>query len=150
MAPTTVRADDVTVPVAMLAAVALVAALVGAWRLLSRRRRGAARGGLQIEELRRLHRAELAVASAPSTYAAAKELAGHVLALLDAPVAVVLIEGTDDTVRVVRGEAADATSVYEPGSRMRLLDAGETPLGSIAVGPRLDGRAYDERDEEIL
>jgi signal transduction histidine kinase len=149
MAPVTVRADDVTVPVALLVAVALVAAVLGAWRFRSNRR-GASRGGLQIEELRRLHRAELAVASAPSTYAAAKELAGHVLALLDAPVAVVLIEGTDDTVRVVRGEAADATSVYEPGSRMRLLDAGETPLGSIAVGPRLDGRAYDERDEEIL
>ena len=135
-------------PVALLAAVAFVAAGLAAWRLRGRRR-GAVRG-LQVEELRRLHRAEIAVADAPSTYAAAKELAGHVLALLDAPVAVVLIEGTEDTVRVVRGEAADATSVYEPGSRMRLLDAGGTPLGSIAVGPRLDGRAYDERDEEVL
>jgi PAS domain S-box-containing protein len=150
MAPTTVGADDVTVSAALLAAVALVAAGSVAWRQLGARRRGATRAGLQVEELRRLHRAELAVASAPSTYAAAKELAGHALALLDAPVAVVLIEGTDDTVRVVRGEAADATSVYEPGSRMRLLDAGGTPLGSIAVGPRLDGRAYDERDEEVL
>jgi PAS domain S-box-containing protein len=150
MAPTTVGAHDVTVPPVVLVALAVVAAGFGAARLRTRRR-AAPRGGLQIEELRRLHRAELAVAAAPSTYAAAKELAGHALALLDAPVAVVLIEGTDDTVRVVRGEATeDTTSVYEPGSRMRLLDAGGAPLGSIAVGPRPDGRAYDERDEEVL
>jgi PAS domain-containing protein len=148
MAPATVGADDVTVTIAAVALVACVATAAVGGRLLARRR-GAQRAGLQIEELRRLHRAELAVAGAPSTYAAAKELAGHVLALLDAPVAVVLIEGSEDNVRVVRGEA-DATSVYEPGSRMRLLDAGGTPLGSIAVGPRLDGPAYDERDEEVL
>lgn len=119
--------------------------------VLWRRARATAgrRGGLQIEELRRLHRAELAVATAPTAYAAGKELAGHVLALLDAPTAVVLIEAVDDTVRVVRGES-DLTSVYEPGSRMRLLQDDGTPVGSIAVAPRLDGRAYDERDEEIL
>lgn len=150
MASTTVGADDVTVPILLLAVVVAVAVAAVGGRAWIRHGRRSVRSGLQIDELRRLHRAELAVVGAPSTYAAAKELAGHALALLDAPVAVVLIEGSEDNVRVVRGETSDATSVYEPGSRMRLLDAEGTPLGSIAVGPRLDGRAYDERDEEVL
>jgi PAS domain S-box-containing protein len=112
-------------------------------------RAGAHRRGLQVDELRRLHRAELALSAAPSTYAAAKELAGHALALLRAPVAVVLIEGLGDTVRVVRGRGEPA-SVYDPGSRMRLLDDDGTPVGSIAVAPRTEGHPYDERDEEVL
>lgn len=133
----------------MLALVLPVLGGVGllSWRARSRRR--ATGAGLQVEQLRRLHRAELAVATAPSTYAAAKELAGHALALLEAPVAVVLIEGAEESVRVVRGDA-EAASVYEPGSRMRLLDIDGTPVGSIAVGPRAGGRPYDARDEEVL
>jgi PAS domain-containing protein len=107
------------------------------------------KGQLGIDELRRLHRAELAVATAPTTYAAAKELAGHTLALLDAPVAVALIEGLGDTVRVARG-GGEPNAVYEPGSRMRLLDDDGVPVGSIAVAPRTDGRPYDDRDEEVL
>jgi PAS domain S-box-containing protein len=129
--------------VAALAAAACVALVARA------RGEGARRDGLQVEQLRRLHRAELAVSTAPSTYAAGKELAGHALALLDAPVAVVLIEGLGDTVRVVRGNG-QATAVYEPGSRMRLIDDDGTPVGSIAVAPREAGQPYDERDEEVL
>jgi PAS domain S-box-containing protein len=147
MEPPPGAADDRGVPVVIgVVAAGIVAAIV----VVVRRRAGrSGRGGLQIEELRRLHRAELAVATAPSTYAAAKELAGHTLALLDAPAAVVLIEGVGDTVRVARGEV-DAHSVYAPGSRMRLLDDDGTPVGSIAVAARDNGRDYDARDEEIL
>jgi nitrogen fixation/metabolism regulation signal transduction histidine kinase len=61
----------------------------------------------------------------------------------------VLIEGTEESVRVVRGDA-EAASVYEPGSRMRLFDIDGAPVGSIAVGPRPDGGTYDARDEEVL
>jgi len=127
-----------------------VAALAGLVSVLRARSAGSA--GLQVDQLRRLHRAELAVSTAPTPYAAAKELAGHALALLDAPVAVVLIEGEGEqsgTVRVVRG-AGEPTAVYDPGSRMRLLEDAGTPVGSIAVAPRADGRAYDERDAQIL
>jgi PAS domain S-box-containing protein len=135
------------VPTALLVlAAAAAAGLAVAWRA---RVTLAQRGALQLDELQRLHRAELAVATAPTTYAAAKELAGQTLALLDAAVAVVLIEGVGDTVRVVRGQG-EATAVYEPGSRMRLLDDDGTPVGSIAVAPRPDGRAYDDRDERVL
>jgi signal transduction histidine kinase len=145
MGPAGRGADQLGVTVLpWVALVALAATLV-----VGRARRRPGARGLQVEELRRLHRAELAVATAPSTYAAAKELAGHALALLHAPVAVVLIEGAEDSVRVVRGDA-EAASVYEPGSRMRLLDVDGQPVGSIAVGPRPDGVDYDERDEEVL
>ena len=115
---------------------------------------------LQIDEIERLRRAELALAAAPSTEAAAKELAGHAIALLGANAAVVLIEGVGDTVRVAVGDVGaaggdgaagiPAAAVYEPGSRMRLLADDGVPCGSIAVGARSDGRAYDERDERIL
>ena len=133
------------VGLAALAAVLVVLRFRPGWRPGGR----GGRVGLQVDELRRLHRAEMAVATAPSTYAAAKEVAGHVLALLDAPVAVVLIEGGEESVRVVRGDA-EAASVYEPGSRMRLLAVDGVPVGSIAVGPRADDTPYDERDEEVL
>ena len=105
-------------------------------------------GGLKIAELERLRRAEQALAAAPSTAAAARELAKHAMALLDAPAAVVLIEGVGDTIRV---EAGDSTghSIYQPGSRMRLLDDDGTPCGSIAVAAR-PGKAYDARDERVL
>ncbi|MDQ3294339.1 MAG: PAS domain-containing protein, partial [Actinomycetota bacterium] len=133
-------------PWALVAGVLALSAVVLVLRAQRDRSR---RGGLQVEELRRLHQAEMAVAAAPSTYAAAKELAGHTLALLEAPAAVVLIEGIGDTVRVVRGDTD--RSVYEPGSRMRLLDDDGIPVGSIAVSPRAaGGKEYDERDEQIL
>jgi PAS domain S-box-containing protein len=105
-------------------------------------------GQLQISELERLRRAEQALAAAPSTAAAARELAKHAMALLDAPAAVVLIEGVGDTIRV---EAGDTTghSIYQPGSRMRLLDDDGVPCGSIAVAARAD-REYDIRDERVL
>ncbi len=141
-------ADGSRVEVVALLLVAGVAAAAGA-AVHRSRAAGRPHGGLQVDELRRLHRAELAVSTAADTYAAAKELAGHALALLDAPVAVVLIEGVGDTVRVVRG-GGEATAVYEPGSRMRLLADDDVPVGSIAVAPRSDGRPYGERDEEVL
>src|SRR5687768_234910 len=100
--------------------------------LLSRRDR---RAGLQIEQIERLRRAELALAGAASTEAAASELADHALALLDATSAVVLIETPGDTVRVTTGPGSTHT-VYGPGSRMRLLEDDGVPCGSIAVSAR--------------
>jgi PAS domain S-box-containing protein len=105
--------------------------------------------GLGADELSRLANAEVALASAASTQAAARNLAKHAVALLDAPAALVLIEGIGDTVREAAG-SAPAETVYEPGSRMRLLDDDGLPMGSIAVAARSDGRPYGERDERIL
>ena len=112
------------------------------------RRHARASDGLGVDEIDRLRRAELVLAAAPSTEAAAHELAKHAMALLDAPAAVVIIEGVGDTVRM---DAGDATghSVYETGSRMRLLSLDGVPCGSIAVAAR-PGRPYVERDERIL
>jgi PAS domain S-box-containing protein len=96
----------------------------------------------------RLRRAELALAAAPSLEAAAHELGKHAMALLDAPAAIVIIEGVGDTVRMEAGDTR-GHSVYETGSRMRLLDDDGTSCGSIAVAAR-PGRPYAERDERIL
>jgi PAS domain S-box-containing protein len=107
--------------------------------------------GLQIDQIDRLRRAELSLASAGSFEAAARELSEHAIALLGARSAVVLIEGQGDTVRVTAGDPSDQTrSVYGAGSRMRLLEDAGVPCGSIAVSARADGRAYEERDERIL
>ena len=111
-------------------------------------RRGQRDDGLAVDEIDRLRRAEWALASAATTEAAARELSKHAMALLDAPAAVVIIEGVDDNVRM---EAGDTTghSIYDPGSRMRLLSSDGEPCGSIAVAARSD-RPYTERDERIL
>ena len=110
--------------------------------------RRAFRHGLAVDEIDRLRRAELALASASSTEAAAHELAKHAMALLDAPAAIVIIENAGDNVRM---EAGDTTghSIYEAGSRMRLLANDGVPCGSIAVAAR-PGRPYTERDERVL
>src|SRR5690348_3388485 len=126
------RCDDCAVlPLALL--VGALAGAAGTWfaaRRGSRAPRRERARGLTIEELERLSRAERAMASAPSTAAAARELAKHAMALVDAPAAVVLIEGVGDT---IRGEAGDTTghSIYAEGSRMRLLDDDGVQCGSI-------------------
>src|SRR3954464_9213308 len=112
------------------------------------RRQARAADGLAVEEMDRLRRAELALAAAPSIEAAAHELGKHAMALLDAPAAIVIIEGVGDTVRMEAGDTR-GHSVYETGSRMRLLDDDGTSCGSIAVAAR-PGRPYAERDERIL
>src|SRR5438105_2289171 len=73
------------------------------------------RDGLAVDEIERLRRAELALAGAASIESAAHELGKHAMALLDAPAAVVIIEGVADTVRM---EAGDTTghSIYDAGS----------------------------------
>jgi PAS domain S-box-containing protein len=121
--------------------VAAAVVLVGAQRT-----GGAARGGLQIDQIERLRRAEVALAEAATTEGAARELADHALALLGARAAVVLIEGIGDTVRVAVGEG----SVYGDGSRMRLLDDAGVPCGSIAVSARADGKPYTAAQERML
>ncbi len=134
-------------PLAVVPAVlAMVALPVSSWR------RGAERSlGLQVEQIDRLRRAEVALAAAESTETAARELCDHAMALLGASSAVVLIEGPDDTIRVTAGEADERLgSVYADGSRMRLLEVDGVPVGSIAVGARTDGAPYTERDERIL
>jgi PAS domain S-box-containing protein len=105
-------------------------------------------GGLQVHQMDRLRQAEVALAGAGTTEAAARELAEHAMALLDAPHATVLIEGIGDTVRVSIGEASG--SVFRDGSRMRLLDDDGVPCGSIAVSARADGRPYTEQQERML
>jgi PAS domain S-box-containing protein len=111
-------------------------------------RRGDRGDGLAVDEIDHLRRAELALASAATTDAAARELSKHAMALLDAPAAVVIIETVNETVRM---EAGDTTghSIYDAGSRMRLLSSDGVPCGSIAVAAR-PGRPYTERDEHIL
>lgn len=104
--------------------------------------------GLQSHQIERLRQAEAALAGASSTAAAARELAEHAMALLDAPHATVLIEGIGDTVRVSLGDAAG--SVFGDGSRMRLLDDDGVPCGSIAVSARADGRPYTAQQEHML
>jgi PAS domain S-box-containing protein len=127
-------------------ALGLLVAVPGLGLWVAHQRAGRGSQGLQVDQLERLHDAELAVASASSPQAAAQELAEHAIALLGAPSAVVLIEGIGDTVRVTAGTG----SVYGDGSRMRLLDDNGTPAGSIAVSARADGKPYSERDERIL
>ena len=125
---------------------ALLAVPVAAGAALwSRLRSG---GGLQVAQMERLRQAELALAAASSTQAAARELADHAIALLGAASATVIIEGIGDTVRVSRGAAG--SSVYGDGSRMRLLDDDDVPCGSIAVSARADGRAYTPTQERML
>lgn len=111
-------------------------------------RRGVRSGGLAVNEIDHLRRAELALAGAATTDAAAHELSKHAMALLDAPAAVVIIEGVNDTVRMEAGDTA-GHSIYDAGSRMRLLSTDGVPCGSIAVAAR-PGRPYTERDEHIL
>ena len=118
----------------------------GASLVMSRRLQR--RDGVQIDQMGRLRKAELALAAARSTEDAARELAEHAIALLGAPSAVVIIEGIGDTVRVTAGEAAG--SVFGAGSRMRLLDDDGVPCGSIAVSARADGRAYSAQQETML
>jgi len=131
-------------PVALLVVVGAIGVGVVLWW----RQRAPTDTGLSVDEIDRLRRAELALASAPSTEAAARELGKHAMALLDAPAAVVLIEGVGDTVRMETGDTR-GHSIYDPGSRMRLLASGGAPCGSIAVAARSD-RPYTERDESIL
>ncbi|MEO7427916.1 MAG: histidine kinase dimerization/phospho-acceptor domain-containing protein, partial [Acidimicrobiales bacterium] len=105
-------------------------------------------GGLQVDHMERLRRAEVALAAAGTTETAAHELAEHAMALLGAPHATVIIEGIGDTVRVSVGDADG--SVFRDGSRMRLLDDDGVPCGSIAVSARADGRPYTELQEQML
>jgi PAS domain S-box-containing protein len=124
---------------------AVVAVGVAAVVMDRRRRAGL---GLQIHQMDQLRDAELALATAGSTEAAARQLAHHAIGLLGAPSATVIIEGIGDTVRVTAGDVAG--SVYGPGSRMRLLDDDGVPCGSIAVSARGDGRAYTTQQQHML
>ncbi|MEO7556124.1 MAG: ATP-binding protein [Acidimicrobiales bacterium] len=105
-------------------------------------------GGLTVDEIQRLRRAELALAAASSPAAAARELGKHAMALLGAPAALVLIEGVGDTVRVEVGDTR-GHSPYGPGGSARLLEDDGTPVGSIAVAPPEGGR-FDQRAEQVL
>jgi PAS domain S-box-containing protein len=133
----------------VLSAVAIVmAAAVGVVAYNESTEGARDREGLRLDEIDRLRRAELALAAAPSTEIAARELGKHAMKLLEAPAAVVLLEGVGDNIRVEVGDG-HGHSPYAAGSRMRLLDDDGDPLGSIAVAAR-PGRPYDERDERVL
>lgn len=148
MAPVVVSCDDATVVLVTLALGVLAGgvAVAVAQHFLLRARSEPDRLG--IEELERLRRAEVALAAAPTTHEAARELAKHAMALLDAPAAVVLIEGIGDTTRVESGDTT-GHSIYAAGSRMRLLQDDGAPVGSIVVAARGE-RDFDERDESVL
>jgi signal transduction histidine kinase len=130
--------EPLLVPLVIVVGVATV--------VLDRRRRAGL--GLQIHQIDELRDAELALAVAGSTEAAAGQLAENAIGLLGASSATVLIEGIGDTVRVTAGDAG--ASVYGPGSRMRLLEDAGVPCGSIAVSTRADGRPYTPQQEHML
>jgi PAS domain S-box-containing protein len=136
------------VVVALVEPLLLVPVAAAAGALLVVHLRSRAGAGLQIHQIDRLRQAEVALAAAGSTHAAAKELAEHAIALLGAPTATVIIEGIGDTVRVNAGEASG--SVFGDGSRMRLLDDDGVPCGSIAVSARADGKPYTAQQERML
>jgi two-component system phosphate regulon sensor histidine kinase PhoR len=131
-------------PLALLVAAALAAG--AGWYLRGRSLAGD--GGLQIDQIERLREAEVSVANAGSPEAAARRLADQAMVLLGAPSATVIIEGIGDTVRVTAGDPR--SSVFGPGSKMRLLDDDGVPCGSIAVPARLDGRPYTPQQERML
>jgi len=154
-------------PLASLCAVVTVAVIGAAWALVpavaavlvvalafavallaAAARANRDRSGLTVDELERLRRAEAAVAAAVSPEAAARELSKHAMALLDAPAATVIIEGVGDTFRMEAGDTG-AHSIYDTGSRMRLLETDGVQTGSIVVAAR-PSKPYGERDERIL
>ena len=98
--------------------------------------------------LDRLHGAELALAAAADTEAAARELSKLSMLVLEAPAVVVIIDGIGDAIHMEAGDT-DHHPVDEPGSRQRLLSADDQPRGSISVAPR-PGRPYDDRDDQLL
>jgi two-component system phosphate regulon sensor histidine kinase PhoR len=134
--------------VALRAPVLLPIVAVVAVAGLTLHRQTGSSGGLQIDQIDRLREAELTVASAGSTQAAAKRLAENAIELLGAPSATVIIEGIGDTVRVTAGDTR--SSVFGPGSKMRLLDDDGVPCGSIAIPARADGRPYTSQQERML
>ena len=122
--------------------VAAAAALIVAYR--STQRPAPPPGGL----LDRLHGAELALAAAADTEAAARELSKLSRLVLEAPAVVVVIDGIGDAIHMEAGDT-ERHAVDAPGSRQRLLSADDRPRGSISVAPR-PGRPYDDRDEQLL
>jgi hypothetical protein len=72
-----------------LALIVVLGALAGAGTYVWKHREEG-QSGLAVDEMDLLRRAELALAAAPSTDAAARELSKHAMVLLDAPAAVVL------------------------------------------------------------
>jgi PAS domain S-box-containing protein len=130
-------------------AVGLVVGLVGAGIALTYLSSSTPRRtGPAPAEIERLHGAELALASAADTEAAARELSKLAKAVLDAPAVVVIIDGVGDAIHM---EAGDSTRypVDQPGSRGRVLSADGKSRGTIAVAPR-PGRPYGERDDQVL
>ncbi|HEX2382457.1 MAG TPA: ATP-binding protein [Acidimicrobiales bacterium] len=127
-----------------LAVALLVAAAAVAFRYGPTQHAGPPAGS----EIDRLHGVELALAAAADTEAAARELSKLSMLVLEAPAAVVVIDGVGDAIHMEAGDT-ERHPVDTPGSRRRVLAADGKPRGSIAVAARTS-RPYDDRDDQIL
>jgi two-component system phosphate regulon sensor histidine kinase PhoR len=135
-----------SLPLAVGLAVAAVVVFVAALTVVRSRR--AASAAPVATEVDRLHGAELALAAAADSEAAARELSKLAKLVLEAPAVVVIIDGVGDAIHM---EAGDTTNhpVDEPGGRGRVLSADGKPRGTIAVAPR-PGWPYGDHDDRIL
>src|SRR5690349_7223137 len=124
--------------------VAIVGAVVAGVGYLVYVDRRDADGGIGVPaataELDRLHSAELALAAAPDTEVAARELSKLAMAVLAPPAVVVIIEGIGDAIHMEAGDTA-AHPADAPGSRARDLWVDGESRGSITISAR-PGRAY--------
>ena len=106
-------------------------------------------GGLNPGRLERFRRSELALATATDVDTAARELCKQVVTRLDAPAAVVIVEGVGETVRIEAGDT-QAHSIHGEGSYSRALAGrGAARWVRSPVAPR-PNRPYDDRDERAL
>src|SRR5262249_14725277 len=132
--------------------VAILGAVVaGAGYLVFMDRRdgnGGAGVNASTADLDRLHGAELALAAAPDTEAAARELSKLAMVVLAPPAVVVIIEGIGDSIHMEAGDTAEHPA-DAPGSRSRDLWVDGEGRGSITIAPR-PGRAYGEHEDRIL
>jgi two-component system phosphate regulon sensor histidine kinase PhoR len=133
-------------PLAVGLAVAVVVAFAAGLTFVENRRAAAA--APVPAEIDRLHGAELALAAAADSEAAARELSKLAKLVLEAPAVVVIIDGVGEPIHM---EAGDTTNhpVDHPGCRGRVLSADGKPRGTIAIAPRPD-RPYDDRDDRII
>ncbi len=85
---------------------------------------------------------------AAGTEAAARELSKLAMIVLEAPAAVVIVDGVGEGIHMEAGDTA-GHPIADPGSLMQVLSDNGVALGSIAVSAR-PGRPYGEHDLRVL
>ena len=85
---------------------------------------------------------------AAGTEAAARELSKLAMIVLEAPAAVVIVDGVGEGIHMEAGDTA-GHPIAKPGSLMQVLSDNGVALGSIAISAR-PGRPYGERDVRVL